>query len=89
VNGAQAIELVAGLMRVTMFVAGPILLGSLVAGLIVGILQAATQINEASVSFIAKVVSVSAVLVSVGPAIVTCAVNYARTTISSIEHVVR
>ena len=44
-----------------MLVAGPILLASLFAGLAVGVVQAATQINEASVSFVVKVGAVVAV----------------------------
>jgi flagellar biosynthetic protein FliQ len=88
-SSAQAIELFGSLMRVTMCVAGPVLLGSLFAGLLVGILQAATQINEASVSFIAKVTSVAAVLVGLGPTLVTYAVDYTRSTLAAIEHVVR
>jgi flagellar biosynthetic protein FliQ len=89
VSSAQAVELIAGLLRVTMTVAGPVLLGSLCAGLLVGILQAATQVNEASVSFIAKMTMVVVVLVGLGPTLVTYAVDYARNSLLSIEHVVR
>lgn len=85
----QALELFAHLFQVAMFVAGPVLMASLVAGLAVGILQAATQINEASVSFIVKVTSVLAVLVALGPMLVTHAVDYARGSFAAIEHVVR
>lgn len=88
-NSAQALELIARLLQVTMFVAGPVLLASLVAGLLVGIVQAATQINEASVSFIVKVVSVVAVLVGLGPSLVTYTTDYARSSFGAIEHVVR
>jgi flagellar biosynthetic protein FliQ len=89
VNSAQALELVARLLQVTMCVAGPVLLSALFAGLFVGILQAATQINEASVSFVVKVTSVIAVLVTLGPTLVTYAVDYARSSLGAIEHVVR
>jgi flagellar biosynthesis protein FliQ len=88
-NTDQALELFAHLLGVAMFVAGPVLLASLCAGLLVGILQAATQINEASISFVAKVTSVVAVLVTLGPMLATHAVDYARHSFSAIEHVVR
>jgi flagellar biosynthesis protein FliQ len=55
-NGAAAFDLFAQLLRVTVFIAGPPLLTALIAGLVVGIFQAATQINEASLSFLVKVV---------------------------------
>jgi flagellar biosynthetic protein FliQ len=89
VSNDQALELFARVLQVAMFVAGPVLLASLVAGLFVGILQAATQINEASVSFIVKVTSVLAVLITLGPLLVTHTVDYARSSFAAIEHVVR
>jgi flagellar biosynthetic protein FliQ len=88
-NGASAFDLFAQLLRVTAFIAGPPLVTALVAGLVVGIFQAATQINEASLSFLVKVVSVVAVLVGVGPTIVSYAVDYTRGSFAAIEHVVR
>jgi flagellar biosynthetic protein FliQ len=89
VTSASALELVARLLQVTIFVAGPILMASLLAGLGVGILQAATQVNEASISFVVKVTSVVAIIVAVGPALVTYTVDYARSSFVAIEHVVR
>lgn len=47
---------------VLMVIAGPVLLAVLVAGVVVGVLQAATQINEATVAFVAKAVALAAVL---------------------------
>ena len=88
-NSAQALELIAHLLQVTMFVAGPVLCASLVAGLVVGVMQAAMQINEASVSFIVKVVSVVTVLVALGPRLVAYTTDYARHSFTAIEHVVR
>ncbi len=88
-TSAAALELVARLLQVTMFVAGPILASSLLAGLVVGIMQAATQINEASISFVVKVASVVAMIVVIGPTLVTYTVDYTRASLASIEHVVR
>jgi flagellar biosynthetic protein FliQ len=84
----QALDLIASLFRVTLFVAGPILLASLFAGIAVGVIQAATQINEASVSFIVKVMAVLAVLVTIGPALASYATGYTRESLQSIERVV-
>ena len=45
-------------LRVTVLVAAPILAAALMSGLLVGILQAATSINEATISFVPKLVVV-------------------------------
>lgn len=58
--GRQALE-------VTALLAGPILLGALIVGLLVGMLQAATQINEMTLSFVPKLAVVGAVLLLAGP----------------------
>jgi flagellar biosynthetic protein FliQ len=85
----QALELFANLLRTTMFVCAPLLLASLIAGVLVGIMQAATQINEASISFVAKVTAIMVVLVTIGPALASYAVGYARNSFQAVQHVVR
>ncbi len=87
-NSDQALDLMARLLQVTMAIAGPILCSSLMAGVLVGIVQAATQINEASISFVFKVIVVLGVLLSIGPALAGEAVGYARESFESIQHVV-
>lgn len=67
--GRQAIEL-------TMMIAAPMLLTSLVIGLIVSIFQAATQINEATLSFIPKLVGVFVAMIFAGPWILEKMVDY-------------
>lgn len=84
-----ALSLLLGLVTASLHMAAPLLLVSLVAGLAVGIAQTATQLNESSVSFVVKVSAILATLVVVGPALVTHAVQYTRTCLTSIEHVVR
>ena len=88
-TSAQALDLFAHLLRVVLVVAGPPLMMSLVAGLVVGILQAATQINEASISFVVKISTVGTLLVVLGPMLVANVVDYTRSTFMAIEHVVR
>lgn len=70
-------------------VAGPMLLATLLVGLIVGILQAATQVNEASISFIAKLLAMTAIVVILGSWTLRQLVDYTERTISSISEVVR
>src|ERR1019366_2056554 len=85
----QALDLLSALLQVVVFVSGPVLLASLMAGLIVGIVQAATQINEPSVSFVAKAAAVMVTLLVVGPALAAQLIEYTRNSLQSVEHVVR
>lgn len=71
-------------MEVTLMVAGPMLLVVLIIGLIVSIFQAATQINESTLSFIPKLVGVFATLVIAGPWMLTTMVDYMRLVFTSI-----
>ena len=87
-NSDQATMLIADLLRTTLYVAGPILLVSLMAGVLVGIIQTATQINEASVSYVVKVVAVGAVLIVLGPRLAQQAVGYARQNLKAVATVV-
>lgn len=88
-NSDQALALFAGLFKVTMFVVGPLLLASLVAGVLVGIVQTATQINEASVSYVVKVAAVLAMSLIAGPLLAEHAIAYARTSFTAIGEVVK
>jgi flagellar biosynthetic protein FliQ len=53
-------------ITITLMLAGPILLVSLLIGILVSIVQAATQINEVTLSFVLKMVGILAVLVFLG-----------------------
>jgi flagellar biosynthesis protein FliQ len=64
--------------------AAPMLLVALVVGLLVGIFQAATQINEMTLSFIPKLVAMAATLAIAGPWMLKLIVNYTRELFESI-----
>jgi len=84
-----AIELLLGVIMAWMAMAGPMLLAALVVGVFVGVLQAATQINEASISFLTKLIAVGAVLILLGSWSARQLVEYTTRTISSIADVVK
>jgi flagellar biosynthesis protein FliQ len=65
-------------MEVTMMVAAPMLLVALVVGLLVSIFQAATQINETTLSFIPKLVGIFVALVIAGPWMLSVMLDYMR-----------
>ena len=67
--GQQAIEL-------TLTLAAPLLLSALAIGLVVSIFQAATQINEQTLSFIPKLLGIFIVLIIAGPWMVTMMVDF-------------
>ncbi|MDE2276641.1 MAG: flagellar biosynthesis protein FliQ [Burkholderiales bacterium] len=69
-------------------VSAPVLLTALVVGLVVSIFQAATQINEATLSFVPKVLAAVAVLVIAGPWMVTTLVDYIRQMLMAIPSAV-
>lgn len=71
-------------MEITLMVAGPLLLTVLGIGLVVSIFQAATQINEATLSFIPKLVGIFTVLVIAGPWMLMTLVDYMRLVFTSI-----
>jgi len=75
-------------MEVTLMVAAPLLLVALVIGLIVSIFQAATQINEATLSFIPKLVGVFVALVVAGPWMISVMTDYMRQILTGIPGMV-
>jgi flagellar biosynthesis protein FliQ len=73
---------------VTLMIAAPLLLTALAVGLLVGVLQAATQINEMTLSFIPKLLSLAAVLVIAGPWMLRTLIDYTRHLIESLPSLV-
>ena len=73
-------------MQVLLMVAGPILLVVLIIGLLVSIFQAATQINEATLTFIPNLVGVFACLIIIGPFMLTTMVDYMHLVFTSIPN---
>jgi flagellar biosynthetic protein FliQ len=71
-------------LEITLMLAAPMLLVALVVGLLVGIFQAATQINEMTLSFIPKLVAMAATLAIAGPWMLKLIVNYTRELFESI-----
>ena len=69
-------------------VAAPVLLAVLVVGILVSIFQAATQINEATLTFVPKLLAVIAVMGIAGPWMVTTLVEYIRSVLLSLPSAV-
>ena len=71
-----------------LMIAAPVLLTVLAVGLVVSIFQAATQIHEATLSFVPKIIAAVAVLVIAGPWMLTSLVEFLQRTLQSIPSVV-
>ncbi|MBU1689990.1 MAG: flagellar biosynthesis protein FliQ [Gammaproteobacteria bacterium] len=79
--GRQAVE-------ITLLVSAPLLLSALAVGLVVSIFQAATQINEMTLSFIPKLLVMFFMLVVAGPWMLTLLIDYTRRLYTSIPGLV-
>jgi flagellar biosynthetic protein FliQ len=78
------IGLVQQALEVTLLVSAPLLLAALVTGLVVSVFQAATQINEMTLSFIPKLIAVFAAVVLAGPWMVSVLVDFTRRLLTGI-----
>lgn len=73
-------------IKVAGSIAGPLLLAALITGLIVSLLQAATQINEMTLTFIPKILAVIVVLIILGPSMLTTMIDYISLVIKNIPN---
>ncbi|PLA74992.1 flagellar biosynthetic protein FliQ [Hydrogenovibrio sp. SC-1] len=74
------------MLEVVMMLAAPLLLPALAVGLLVGMFQAATQINEMTLSFIPKVAIVGVVLVVAGNWMLETLISFSRELIENIPN---
>jgi len=73
---------------VTIMIAAPLLGSALAVGLLVGMIQAATQINEMTLSFIPKLLVLVMALVVAGPWMLSVIVNYTRQLMEQIPSLI-
>jgi flagellar biosynthesis protein FliQ len=76
-------------LYVAMLIGAPLLLTALAVGLIIGMVQAATQINEMTLSFIPKVIAMALVMVITGPWMLRTLVQFTRQLIENLPASVR
>jgi flagellar biosynthetic protein FliQ len=76
-------------LEVMLMLAAPMLLVALLVGLVVGVFQAATQINEMTLSFIPKLVALAATMVIAGPWMLKVLISYTRELFESIPSLIR
>ena len=77
-NSTAVIAMIREALELTLLVSAPLLLTALAVGLVVSVFQAATQINEQTLSFIPKLLGVFVAIVVCGPWILQLLVDYTQ-----------
>ncbi|HEM7132881.1 TPA: flagellar biosynthesis protein FliQ [Providencia rettgeri] len=75
-------------MKIALMLAAPLLLAALAAGLIISLLQAATQVNEMTLSFIPKILLVISVIIIAGPWMLNLLTDYMRSLLSNLPFII-
>jgi flagellar biosynthetic protein FliQ len=83
-DAAQVFTIAQAALNTLLMVAAPVLLVALVVGIAVSIFQAATSINEATLTFVPKLLAVIAVMGLAGPWMITTLVEYLRSVLLSL-----
>jgi flagellar biosynthetic protein FliQ len=87
-NSTAVISIVRDALELTLIVSAPLLLTALAAGLVVSVFQAATQINEMTLSFIPKLIAVFVAAVVAGPWMLQLMIDYTQRLFTSIPGMV-
>lgn len=88
-SSGEVVTILQRALWVTLAVGGPIVAATLVVGLLVSILQAATQVNEATLTFVPKLIVVAAILLLFGPGMLETLVGLTRELIAYTATVAR
>lgn len=85
----QVMAIAAETLKTMMLIAGPMLIAAMVIGIIVSVLQAVTQINEATLTFIPKMIAIILVLVIMAPWMMEVLQNYSAEIFGNFSEWVR
>lgn len=75
-------------IKVGLMIAAPMLITALLTGLIISILQASTQINEMTLSFIPKILAIVLVVIALGPWMLSIFLDYMRALFSNLPYII-
>ncbi len=79
-----AIDTARNAFMIALQIGGPLLISSLVVGMLVSVFQAVTQINEQTLSFVPKILVVAGALAVLGPWMATTLISYMISTFNSL-----
>ncbi len=77
-----------GGLEVALWVGGPLLLVVLAVGVVVGIIQAATQLNEPTIAFVAKAIALTVALFATGSFLLGTLVEYTTALFQRLPHMI-
>lgn len=83
-----AINELRGALEVGLMVASPMLLAVLLVGVVVGVIQAATQVNEPTIAFVAKAVALTVVMAALGAWMIAKLVDFTSSLIQRIPGII-
>lgn len=86
---ATVLQLGEKAVTMALILSAPVLLTALIIGLVIGVFQAATQIQEMTISFVPKIVAMVAVSILLGPWMIKLMVGFSRDLLLSIPDLVR
>lgn len=75
-------------LEIMLLVSAPLFIAALVTGLLISVFQAATQINEATLSFVPKLLVTFVTLIVAGPWMITILTDYIRRLFESIPGII-
>ncbi|TRZ91941.1 MAG: flagellar biosynthetic protein FliQ [Rhodocyclaceae bacterium] len=75
-------------LEITLLISAPLFIAALVTGLLISVFQAATQINEATLSFVPKLLMIFVTLIVAGPWMLTLITDYIRRLFESIPGII-
>lgn len=87
-DSAAVLTLARAAIEMAIYLSAPLLLAALIVGLVISVLQAATQINEMTLSFVPKLLAVFAAALIAGPWMLTMVTDYIQRLYGSIPMVV-
>jgi len=83
------IDVATGAIWITLKIAAPALIAALIVGIFISVIQAATQVQEQTVSFVPKIIAITASMIITGPWILQQFIFYTKTLIQSIPNITR
>ncbi len=86
---ADVVAVMEGALKVTVMISAPVLIVSLIVGFVIGIIQAATQIQEMTLTFVPKLIAVGLVLLFFGPWMLRILVSFVVQLFYNIPNFVR
>ena len=84
----QATALMSRMLWQCVIIVGPVLLAILIVGLVISVIQATTQLQEMTLSYVPKMLTAVALLIFLGPWMIGRVVGFARSVIGLIPHLV-